>query len=498
MSYYTAVKEYRRETFALMEASALLGWDMEVMMPAKASPTRARQSALLARLIHRREISDAFSDMIRRALAEDLSDRQRLQMEVLLEEVEKRRRLPTDFVEEMERMVAEAFNAWHRARRESDFSIFRPYLEKIVEYNRRKADYLGYENHPYEALIDDFDRRTTVDFLDRIFAQVKEQLTPLARTLLEVFQEPLPWPDGMEFPKDRQLELGWQVVKEVGFSPEVLRIDVSPHPFCTNIGPNDIRITTKIDPRNFTTSLFSIMHEMGHAWYDYHTLQDPDYGLPSSYAASLSIHESQSLFWEKYVGKSLSFLSTYFDDLVRYFPELASLTPMDVFKRVNRVVAQPIRIEADEVTYHFHILIRYEIEKQLIEGSLAVKDVAEAWNERYAHYLGLDIANDAEGVLQDVHWSHGTLGYFPTYSLGAFYAAQFYYAMKQEVDVAGLIRQRRFRPILEWLKRHVHDYGALYPSAELCRRITGEELSLEYYLQYIREKYRHVLEKVTG
>ncbi len=462
-------------------------------MPSAGSATRSVQSSLLARLIHQREVAPKLSELIENAWSEDLSDRQRLQLEVLQEEIEKSRKLPSEFVEEMEQLVAESFSAWRQARQSSDFSIFQPYLEKIVEKNRRKSDYLGYDHHPYEALVDLFDRRVRIDFLDRIFEEVKEKLTPLMQALIEIFREPLSWPDGMTFPKERQLALGWKVVREVGFSPDVLRIDVSPHPFCTNIGPGDIRITTKIDLTNFTTSLFSIMHEMGHAWYEYHLLQDPEYGLPSSYAASLSIHESQSLFWEKYVGKSMSFLEAYFDDLVDFFPELKALSPMDIFMRVNRVHMHPIRIEADEVTYHFHILVRYELEKQLIEGSLAVKDLPEAWNARYAQYLGLEIDDDAQGVLQDVHWAHGTLGYFPTYSLGAFYAAQFYYSMKKELDVPHLIRQRHFAPILEWLKTNIHQYGYLYPSATLCQRITGADLSLDYYLQYIREKYRHVL-----
>lgn len=494
MDRYEKIRQYRQETMALMEAGALLGWDLEVMMPAKGMKARSAQTAMIARLIHNRETAPDFYARINEALEkETLSERRRRNLLVLKEEIEKAQKLPTDFVEEMERLVAESFKAWHTARKRSDFSIFQPYLEKIVAKNREKAELLGYQHHPYEALIDAFDRQTTVPFLDRVFSEVKEKLTPLAQTLIERFSEPLSWPDGMTFPEDKQIALGWQVLKEIGFSPEVLRLDQAPHPFCTSIGPNDMRITTKVDPANFTTALFSTMHEMGHAWYDFHALQDEDYGLPSSYAASLSIHESQSLFWEKYVGKSMSFLESHFDDLVSYFPELSRLSPMDVFMRVNRVYPQPIRIEADEVTYHYHIIVRYELEKELIEGSLAVKDLPEAWNARYRQYLGLDIANDAEGVLQDIHWSHGTLGYFPTYSLGAFYAAQFYATMKQSLDVAGLIRQRNFGPILEWLKTNIHQHGALYPSSELCERVTGKPLSLDHYLSYIREKYRHVL-----
>lgn len=283
-----------------------------------------------------------------------------------------------------------------------------------------------------------------------------------------------------------------QLLKEIGFDFEAGRQDISEHPFSISFNCADVRITTRIDESNLSSMVWSCIHELGHAFYE-QGLPESEYGLPLGEAASYSIHESQSRLWENHVGRSLAFCEKYLPLLKEYFPEqLKQVNADQFFKAINKVKPSLIRTEADELTYHFHVMIRYEIEKKLIEGSISTKDIPAYWNDHYLQYLGVKVPDDKQGCLQDVHWSHGSFGYFPTYSLGSFYAAQFYGTAAREIPLEEQIRKGQFQPLLSWLRNAVHQHGRKYPSEELCLKISEKALNTEYFLTYLLDKYRNI------
>jgi len=328
--------------------------------------------------------------------------------------------------------------------------------------------------------------------LDRVFGQLQ---SPLKALLQQIVQQGTINDDFLRqpFAKDPQWKFGMEVLRQMGFDFEAGRQDISEHPFTTNFSSRDVRVTTRIHENDFTSMTWSCIHEGGHALYE-QGLPEDAYGLPLGEFTSLSIHESQSRLWENNVGRSLAGWEHFYPLAQQYFPAQLSGVPLaDFYRAINRVRPSLIRTESDELTYHFHVLIRYELEKKLIEGSLATADIPEWWNGQYKSLLGVDVPDDKHGCLQDVHWSHGSFGYFPTYSLGSFYAAQFFHAAGQQVPgLAEDIRKGQFQPLLSWLRINIHSHGRRWLSEELCKRITGTGLDIQYFLQYAREKYKAI------
>jgi carboxypeptidase Taq len=476
-------------------ASAVLQWDQEVYMPPKGATHRARQLATLAAQAHELLTGAHLGQLLNKlASATDLTENEKANIQRSSEDFTKNSKLPAEFVETLSMQTSECFNAWIDARQKNDFSIFAPSLTKMVQLKRQQAALYGYENHPYNALLDEYEPGATVSMLDHVFEGIKQQL-PLIFNKIKATPQVNDAFFYKHFPKQAQWDFSLDVLRKMGYDFEAGRQDYSEHPFTTSFSPGDVRVTTRVSENNYASLLWSTIHEGGHALYEQGLPMD-QYGLPLGSAASLGIHESQSRLWENCIGRGIDFWTASYPDLRKRFPEqLTDVSATDFFKAANKVEPSLIRTEADEVSYHFHVLIRYELEKALIEGTLEVKDLAGAWNEQYQKYLGITPPDHKTGVLQDVHWSHGSFGYFPTYTLGSFYAAQFY--ARALADLPGLsedIAKGDTTRLLGWLRKNIHCHGRKYYSEELCTMVTGSGLDPHYFIRYIKDKY----EKVYG
>jgi carboxypeptidase Taq len=492
-SLYASYRDVLQKAADFNNAAAVLGWDLEVYMPPKGAHFRARQLATLATQAHELQTSDTLGAMLNELWARtDLSDIERSNVARSIEDYEKNKKLPTEFVEELSHQTSECFNAWIDARKKNDFSVFAPSLSKMITLKKKQAEYYGYKEHPYDSLLDDYEKGATVAMLEPIFAGIREQLPPILKKIRSA-----PQVNDAFFCRHYAKQLQWnfsvEVLHAMGYDFEAGRQDYSEHPFTTSFSPADVRVTTRVDEDNYTSLLWSTIHEGGHALYE-QGLPESEYGLPNGAAASLAIHESQSRFWENCIGRGKDFWQYFYPKLQKYFPEqLGDINLDDFYKAVNKVEASLIRTEADEVTYHFHVMIRYEIEKALMEGTLSPEQLPQKWNELYKKYLGVTPADDKTGVLQDVHWSHGSFGYFPTYTLGSFYAVQFYSQALEEVPgLKAQVANGDFSGALKWLREKVHKHGRRFTSEELCKLVTGQYLDTSFFVRYISDKYADV------
>jgi carboxypeptidase Taq len=474
----------------VQHALAVLEWDQETYLPEKGAAIRSRQMATLSGIAHE-WLADPFLGRLLEELdgAVNLDAGQRRNVALSREDYDKNRKYPADFVEQLSLATSAAYHAWIQARRENDYRVFAPLLEKMVTLKRRQADLLGYEAHPYDALADDFEKGTTVQMLDTIFSEVTGKLKVLVEA---IGRAPAPDNSFLHAPiaRNSQWDFGLELLRAMGFDFSAGRQDISEHPFTTSFNSQDVRLTTRINTEDFADMVWSCIHEGGHGLYE-QGLPAADYGLPAGEAASLAIHESQSRLWENNVGRSRAYWQHFYPRLQELFPApFASVAPEAFYRAINKVQPSLIRTEADEITYHFHIMIRYELEKKLIAGELAVGDLKEAWNAMYHRYLGVEVPDDRRGVLQDVHWSHGSFGYFPTYSLGSFYAAQFFAAATKAISgLQAKIAAGQTAELLTWLRKNIHQFGRRYDARVLCERVTGEALDFRYFMDYVTAKY---------
>lgn len=487
---YAAYKETTQKAADLNNASAVLGWDQEVYMPAKGFEVRGRQLATLASLAHEMLTSEQYGNLLEELAGRgDLADDEKRNAELSLEDYNKNKKLSVAFVEAITQQTSASYNAWIQSRKENKFSIYAPELDKMIQLKKQQASMYGYESNPYDALLDEYEKGANVALLDKVFGDVKQQL-PVLLDKIKTAQEVDDSFFLRNYPKQAQWDFSMDVLHAMGYDFEAGRQDMSEHPFTTSFAPTDVRVTTRVDENNYSSLLWSSIHEGGHALYE-QGLPIAQYGLPLGAAASLGIHESQSRLWENNVGRGTAFWHHFYPKLQQYFPQQLNDVSVDAFyKGMNKVEPSLIRTEADEVTYHFHVMIRYEIEKGLMNGDLFTEDLPEAWNGLYNKYLGVSAQDDKTGVLQDVHWAHGSFGYFPTYSLGSFYAAQFYQQAAKEMATLGDdIANGRLLDLREWLRGKVHQYGRRYTSEELCKQITGTGLDFNVFMQYAHEKY---------
>jgi len=490
---YKKFEELNNKITDLSYAIALLNWDQETYMPKKGAEKRAQQIATLSGMAHKMGTSKKLGKLLKKLKKDSsLSKVEKRNVELSLEDYKKSKKFSTEFVMKESKAISTAFQAWIKAREEDNFDIYIPALTEIVKIQREKAEILGYKNHPYNALMDQFEPGATVKDIDELFADVKEKLTPFTEKIFAC-KKPNNKFMFQHFPHQKQWDFGLQILEQIGFDFEAGRQDISEHPFSSGFNAKDIRLTTRVKESNFYDMLWSCIHEGGHGLYE-QGLPFEQYGMPCGSAISLGIHESQSRLYENNLGRSKTFWKANYSKLQEVFSENFKNVSFDeYYKGINIVEPSFIRTDADELTYHFHIMIRYEIEKRLIEGSIEVKDLATVWNEAYKKYLKIDVVSDKTGVLQDVHWAHGGFGYFPTYSLGSFYAAQFFNKAKEEINELEIeIEKGNMKPLLSWLRENIHQYGRFYSAKDVCKKATGEKLNFKYFMDYVHNKYGEI------
>lgn len=486
------------EVVDLERAGAVLQWDQETYMPSGGSESRAQVLGTLARLAHDRFVSEEVGDLLAKlkpALDElDPESYEASLIRVTARQYEKLRKLPGRLVEEQARVASVAQVVWARAREKQDFAMFQPHLEKLFSLAREAADHLGYPEERYDALLDMYEPGLCTAEVATLFATLKERLVPLVRAIGKARQAGKGTVDDsfLRRPYDEagQWELTLRALRAMGYDFDRGRQDKSAHPFTIHFSSDDVRITTRIIPDDPMSALFSSIHEGGHALYE----QGVPRALsrtPLGAGASLGVHESQSRLWENVVGRSREFWQFFLPVAQEVFPaQLAGVAVEQIYRAVNRVEPSFIRTEADEVTYNLHIFIRFELERAVLNGQLEIGDLPAAWDDKMESYLGIRPPDLARGVLQDIHWSMGSIGYFPTYTLGNVLSVQFYrQAVQEEPEIPQAIARGELGLLKEWLNRRVHVHGAKFEPQELVRKVTGRPLDPQPYLEYIEGKY---------
>ncbi|CCM10125.1 Thermostable carboxypeptidase 1 [Cardinium endosymbiont cEper1 of Encarsia pergandiella] len=498
MSTYESFVERFSHIQLLRQTKRLLSWDQQTYMPAGAVDIRAKQLAYLASLAH----GEATSSKYRDALAEMIDiDTEEIKLEGLskieasnlkqwCKDFKGTTKLPQSFVQAYYATTTTATEVWKKARATSDFDLFRPWLQKVVNLNREKANLLGYVDSPYDALIDLYEPGITSSTLSTLFEDLSSFLSAIVKKT-----------DGKDSPykvcfdhcfhQEAQMRFNHLLLKTIGISGENTRLDCSAHPFCSGIHPSDVRITTNL-AGGLLQNIFAVLHESGHALYEL-GLSKEGWATPYGQSVSMGVHESQSRWWEVMVGQSLPFWSYMYPIFQKHFLHFNELSLADFYQHINHVQTSFIRIYADEVTYPLHIILRFELEKALIEGTMDVSDVPEMWNVKMQALLGITPKNDAEGCLQDIHWSSGYFGYFPTYALGNIYAVQYFAAFVQSFPDWDLkVREGSFSFMKDWLYDHIHQFGRMYNPMEIMQRVTGHPISTQPYKDYIRRKYQNL------
>lgn len=482
-------------------ASAVLSWDQETYMPAGGGAARAEQISTLQGIAHDKLVSAEIQRLLGEWIDLETGDpieqsgdtwdeASRSFLREFWRDYSRAKKLPSDFVVTLSRECSLAQQVWAEAKEESNFARFLPNLKTVLALKRQEAEYLGYKGSPYNALLDVYEPGSTIAALRPLFAQLKARLVPL---LKKITNSPVQLDDALlfhTFDQARQMEFGRLVLIAMGYDFERGRLDLSAHPFTTSFHPTDVRVTTRVHEHDVQSCLFSCIHEGGHGLYD-QGLDPRYYGTPLGEAVSLGIHESQSRMWENCVGRSRAFWRFFYPILQATFHH--QLRGMDVeqfYAAINSVKPSLIRVEADELTYNLHIMLRFEIEQDLIEGRAQPADLPGIWNEKMKEYLGVFPTNDAEGVLQDVHWSFGSFGYFPTYTLGNLYAVQFYEQARLEIPhLEDEIAAGQLMVLRRWLEQKIHRWGRMFTPEQLAQRVTGKGLDPEPFLSYVERKY---------
>ncbi|MEM6330449.1 MAG: carboxypeptidase M32 [Planctomycetota bacterium] len=491
---FRSLVDHARETALLKSTMGLLQWDEETYLPPAGGPYRAEQLAYLAGLVHRRETDPQVGDWLAAAAdtpeAADPHSATGAVVHGMQRDYAKRTKLPQALVEELTRTSSLGQQAWKEARREDNFATFLPMLEKTIDLKRQEAAAYGYDASPYDALLDDYEPGETAANVARVLGGLREQLTPLVEKIAASGRRPGLKLAGRHYPRAAQEAFGKRAAAAIGFDFDAGRLDVTAHPFCGGAGPRDIRLTTRYDEDDFAGGLFSILHEAGHGMYE-QGLEAESFGLPTGEAVSLGIHESQSRMWENLVGRSRAFWRHFLPPLVEAFPEaLAGADAEAFYFAINESRPSLIRTESDEATYNLHIAIRFELEQALLAGDLPVADLPAAWDEKYDRYLGIRPPSAADGVLQDVHWGAGLVGYFPTYALGNLYASQFFAQATHELsDLDEQFARGEFQTLHAWLRKNIHQHGRAYSAPQLVQRVTGEPLSHGPLIAHLTAKY---------
>lgn len=494
MNLYEEYVRKMRRIADVGHAVAMLHWDKEVNLPKGASFFRSQQIATLSSIAHEMFTEEQTGALLERTFnSTGLTENQKRNVELSLRDYRKEVTLPSAFVERLAMAQSEAFTAWIQARNENDFSVFAPAFEHLILLKREEAELRGYKQEPYDALIDIYEPGLTGQEVDALFDEARDKIIPLIRKIRATKQADTTFLHGF-YASDKQWQHGLEVIRQLGYDFDCGRQDISTHPFTISFSPQDVRVTTRINEHDFSNMLWSCIHECGHALYEQGLLVS-EYGLPLGSPASLAIHESQSRMWENQVARSKGFWKYQYPVLQQQFPENLSDISLDHFyAAINHIGPNLVRTEADELHYHLHVIIRFEIERELMNTNLSVNALSDLWNQKYKQYLDVDVPDDRRGILQDVHWSHGSFGYFPTYSMGSFYAAQFY--QKAEADLPDLnhrISEGSYTQLRQWLSENIYAYGRKYDPEDLCEKVTAEPLSIRHFMTYAERKYGDLL-----
>ena len=490
------LKELLGEVSDLGKAASVLGWDQQVNMPIMGGEARGQQLATLSKIAQEKftsdEVGKLLEDLKKEFAGADLNTDDAAMIRVAARNYDKSKRVPPEFVAEQAIVSSKAFEAWVEARAKSDFSIFRPHLEKVVELVQKYISFFPPADHPYDTLLDDYEPGMKTEDVKAIF----NALRPKQVALIKAISSSKQVKDDFLFKKYNEAKLlsfGEQIITQFGYDWRRGRQDKAPHPFETTFSVNDVRITTRYEADNPLAMLFSTMHESGHAMYEQ--------GINQAYertslagGTSLAIHESQSRMWENLVGRSLPFWEHFFPALKKTFPsQFDGVSVKSFYKAINKVEPSLIRVNADEATYNLHIMLRLELEIAMVEGKVAIKDLPDLWNTKMKEYLGITPPNDAKGVLQDIHWSGGAIGYFSTYALGNLVSAQLWEKINKDIrDLDEQIRKGKFDELLGWLHEKVHKHGHKYDPQDLVQKVTGSKIAPEPYVRYLTKKYNEI------
>jgi len=482
---------------ALLESTgAVLGWDRETYMPPKGAEHRASQLSLISGIHHQTATHPRIGELLDALKDSELNDSAESDSAVNIRELrrgyDRQRKLPQRLVEEIARVTALAQHHWSEARHANDYECFAPWLADVIRLKQEEASVVGFTDsgEAYDALLDEYEPECTSREVQDVFDKLRRKLVPLLDTIKGSGRQPDELILTREYPVDQQEALGRLASKAIGFDFEAGRLDITAHPFCSGTGPGDCRLTTRYDPNYFSGSFFGTLHETGHGLYE-QGLNPEFWGTPLGASVSLGIHESQSRLWENIVGRSAAFWKYFYPIAQQHFPAALGQTPFDDFIfAINAVKPSLIRVEADEVTYNLHIMLRFDIERALIAGDLSVDDLPEAWNERFEADFGIKPDSNANGCMQDVHWSAGLFGYFPTYALGNMYASQFFDAAVSDLgELNALFAAGEFEPLLNWLRTHIHSQGRRLPAGRLVEVVTGRSLSDEPLMKHLNSRF---------
>lgn len=487
-----ALLDLSAELTHLEGAAELLAWDQETYMPPKGGPTRAKQLATIAGIHHEKLTDPKVGRLLKKAKKAAQTVHDKALVRELEREYEKAAKLPKSLVKEISEQQSKAILSWRQAKQKSDFKLFEKDLEKLLTLKIKAAKLLQKKGQTlYDVFLDDYEPEMTEGQVQKVFDQLKPRLVALAAKLAKTTRNADKILRGKTYPAHKQTQFGLKVISKMGFDFEAGRQDISAHPFTCYFGAiGDVRITTWQNETDLKSPLFSTIHEAGHALY--YQAVHPELDHSHLYgSASLGLSESQSRFWENTIGRSFPFWQYHFPVLQKHFPpQLKGLSLIDFVKAVNTVKPSLIRVEADEVTYGLHIILRFDIERELLSGKIKTRDLPKAWNAKIKSMLGINPRNDREGVLQDIHWSMGSFGYFPTYLLGNLIAAQLWFTIKKEIPtVEKDIAAGDLLPLRQWLQKKIHQHGKLYPTPELIKKVTGELLSPDYFIKYLEEKF---------
>lgn len=484
-------KEYIKTMEITKQAIDLIYWDKLVCMPKKAVEGRAEVIGLLSEQLFNQQTSKEMREFLElfKENSDGLSQVDKAMIKRLDKEYNETKKIPVERYKEFIILTSKSEAAWEEAKDKNDFNIFKPYLSKVVNFQKEFVGYWGYKDHKYNTLLDKYEEGITVEVLDKVFGDLRDALVELLNRIknskITINSDLL----SSSFDKEKQKELSLYTLKLIGFDMEAGRLDESTHPFTTNFTNKDVRLTTHYYEQDLLSALFSTIHEGGHGIYE-QNISDDLQNTWLSTGASMGIHESQSRFYENIIGRSEEFLRYLYPKFKELFKNFDKIDFNEFYKVVNKVEPSLIRTEADELTYSLHVIIRYEIEKALFNDEITVEELPEVWKKKYKEYLGVEPDTDSLGVLQDMHWSDGSFGYFPSYALGNLYGAQIFNTMKKDIpDVHELIAKGDIISITKWLKDNVHKYGSLYSPKELILKVTGEELNSQYFIDYLEEKY---------